>query len=648
MATKKQTNEFGFIKVAAVSPPLRVVDIAYNVSQVLKFARQAEKMGSQITVFPELCITGYTAGDLFHQRLLLEEAKQALARIIAESKTISSILVVGLPLALEGKIFNVAAVVGGGNLYGFVPKTYIPGYKEFYEERWFASSRDLTVPEIEIFGNIVPVGPDILFQTKEMPQAILGLEICEDLWTPVPPSSYQVLAGATIVANLSASNDLVGKADYRKQLVLQQSARGICGYVYASCGVHESTTDLVFGGHSIIAENGSLLKESERFSRDGEITVAEIDTEHLMIDRERTTSFGESVHESFREFRFVEISLPASKKAEFIRHIDAHPFVPQNPQERDKRAKEIFSIQASGLAKRLDQAGLKRMIIGLSGGLDSTLAILVAVEVTKLLKLPRRSVYAYTMPGFATSNRTKSNAEKLAHALGVTFETIDITDGCISQLKDVHHDTKTQDLTFQNAQARYRTMTLMNKANQIGGIVVGTGDLSEIALGWNTFTGDQISHYNVNAGIPKTLVKYLVKWVSEKEEFSSAADVLEDILATPISPELVRAGQKEITQKTEDLIGPYELHDLFLFHFVRWGSSPKKILFLAEHAFKGKYTSEVIKKWLKNFITRFFHNQWKRSVMPDGPKVGSVALSPRGDWRMPSDAEVELWIKELK
>lgn len=639
-------SKYGFIRVAAAVPKMKVGDIKYNTEQIIDFAQKASAQGALFTVFPELCITGYTLGDLFHQKLVTESTIEALGKIAKASKTIESILAVGLPIICENKLFNAAAIISEGKILGIVPKTYIPNYKEFYEERWFASANDLKNSEIELFGQNIPVGTDILFKLKNKPEVVLGVEICEDLWVPIPPSSHQAINGATIIANLSASNDLIGKADYRKNLVSQQSARGICGYIYTSCGVHESTTDVVFGGHAIIAENGAILKESKRFEPEGELILSDIDIEHIVNDREKTTSFGESA-DKIKNFRFINIKASPTETGSLNRYIDPSPFVPSNASERDKRAEEIFSIQSTGLAKRLRQTKIKKITLGLSGGLDSTLALLVAVKTFKILGLPLKDIHCYTMPGFGTTKRTKSNAIKLAEAIGTSIETIDITKGSKQNLEDVGHDTKTQDLTFENVQARYRTMTLMNKANLIKGFVLGTGDLSEIALGWNTFSGDQISHYNVNASIPKTLVKYLVKWISEQDDFKSSKKILADILDTPISPELIKTKGDNITQKTEDLVGPYELHDFFLYHFLRWNSSPSKILFLAVKTFDKKYKPEIIKKWLTIFITRFFHNQWKRSVMPDGPKVGSVALSPRGDWRMPSDAEVDLWLKDL-
>jgi NAD+ synthase (glutamine-hydrolysing) len=650
MPTTTPARDFGFVKVAAAVPPLRVGDVRHNLQEIIRFAERADAEGAQITVFPELSITSYTAGDLFHQHLLLDAAAEALLQLAAASARIRGVLVVGFPLAHEGSLFNTAAVVSGGTVRGLVPKTYIPGYKEYYEERWFASSRDLVGKDVHLGGTTLPVGPDLLFRDRGRPDLILGVEICEDLWGPLPPSSYQVLHGAQIIANLSASNELVGKADYRRALVAQQSARGICGYVYTSCGVHESTTDVVFGGHALIAEDGGVLDESQRFSLEGELVVADIDIEHLLLDREHVTSFSDSVHAlpPGPPWRFVEIDLPAWTETPFHRSVDPAPFIPRDDYERNRRTEEIFSIQTAGLVKRMSHTGITTLLLGLSGGLDSTLALLVAVRACEQLGLERSSILALTMPGFGTSARTRSNAERLARACGVTLEEIDITRGCLQHFEDIRHDKSVEDVTFENVQARYRTMVLMNKANQVKGLVVGTGDLSEIALGWNTFNADHIAHYNVNAGVPKTLVRYLVRWAGDHPRFAGVRDVLQDILGTPISPELVSGGEgRSVAQKTEEIIGPYELHDFFLYHFARWESRPTKILFLAEKAFAGKYDPPTIRKWLRVFVTRFFASQWKRSVMPDGPKVGSVALSPRGDWRMPSDAEVTLWLEDL-
>lgn len=641
-------GHFGFVRIATAVPKLRLGGVAANVQNILSLAKEAVKRGAVITIFPELCLTGYTLGDLFQQHALLDEVRKGLLKIKNESRGIKTALVLGLPVAHDGKLFNVAAVVAGGKICGLVPKTYIPGYKEFYEERWFSSARDIISRDIRIGDDEVPIGTDLIFRFARIPNLVLGVEICEDLWAPIPPSSVAAVSGATIIANLSASNEIAGKSDYRRSLVVQQSARAICGYAYVSSGVYESTTDVVFGGHAMISENGHMLAESERFSRKDVLQTADIDLEHLLRDRINTTSYDESFHEApLKPFRIVGVPLAADLD-ELSRFIGRHPFVPQDNAERSRRTAEIFAIQAAGLATRMENAKQQKIILGLSGGLDSTLALLVALKTFQILGLPTKNIHAFSMPGFATSGKTKSNAQKLAEAAGVSFEEIDITATVLKHFEDIQQDPKTQDVTFENSQARYRTMILMDKSNQIHALLLGTGDLSEIALGWCTFSGDHISHYNVNAGVPKTLVRHIVDWASEQTEFKPAEKVLKSILATPISPELTGGKKGEIAQRTEDIIGPYELHDFFLYHFLRWGSRPSKILFLAENAFRGTYGREIIKKWLRVFITRFFANQWKRSVMPDGPKVGSVALSPRGDWRMPSDAEAELWLKELE
>jgi NAD+ synthase (glutamine-hydrolysing) len=649
MTTPSSRSDFGFVRVAAAVPPLKVADIDYNLRQVLAFAARAADEGAQLVVFPELSLTSYTAGDLFHQHLLIDRAADALLSLVHASASLRPLLIVGFPLAAEGSLFNTAAVVSRGLVHGLVPKTYIPGYKEYYEERWFASSRDLVAREVRIGDGTVPIGTDLLFRARGIPNLVVGVEICEDLWGPLPPSSFQALHGAHLVANLSASNELVGKADYRRSLVAQQSARAICAYVYASCGVGESTQDVVFGGHAMVAEDGVILGDSRRFAREGDLIVADVDVEHLRLDRERTTSFGDSLH-AFpgMSWRTVEVDVPPYPGLPLKRAVEPAPFIPRDDAERSRRTEEIISIQTAGLVKRLSHSGIDHLVIGLSGGLDSTLALLVAVRAFDVLGRPRAQVTAITMPGFGTSSRTRTNAERLAKACGVVLETIDITEGCRQQFRDIGHDPCVQDVTFENVQARYRTMILMNRANQRRALVLGTGDLSEIALGWNTFNGDHISHYNVNAGVPKTLVRHLVGWVAAQPAFAAAREILDDILNTPISPELLPGGHPgAVYQRTEDIIGPYELHDFFLYHFARWESRPAKILVLAEHAFLGKYDAATIRKWLRLFVTRFFASQWKRSVMPDGPKVGSVALSPRGDWRMPSDAEAALWLEDL-
>ncbi len=643
------TKVWGFIRVAAATPRLRVGNPDFNVREIEFVLKQAVSKKVDLVVFPELSISGYTNRDLFFQKTLQQEVLSGLNRLVSLSKRLSPVFIVGAPLGIDNKIFNTAVVIQGGKIWGIVPKTYLPGYKEFEEERWFASSRDLVSKEFLVQGVKVPVGIDLLFNFPNIPGAVLAIQICEDGWVPNAPYAYQVLQGATIIADPSASNDLVGKAEYRKNKVVQQSAQGVCGYIYCSCGVHESTTDIVFGGHMLLAENGTLVAESKRFQRESQLIISEFDLEHIVSDRQRMTSFGElSIDETPRKFRSIDVPLKPSFSSSLQRTIDPNPFVPQNPAERDTRCEEIFSIQTAGLAKRLESARIQSMILGLSGGLDSTLVLLVAAKTADLLKIPRRDIHCFTMPGFGTTSRTKNNAWKLAEASGVRIEETNIVPALEQHFRDIRHDLDDDStVVFENAQARYRTMVLMDKANQCHGLVLGTGDLSEIALGWNTFTGDHIAHYNVNCSVPKTLVQYLVHWVAETQVDEKTASVLKDILDTPISPELRKPKQETIAQKTEELIGPYELHDFFLYHFVRWGSTPQKILYLAERAWGKKYKTAELRKWLKVFIERFFANQWKRSVATDGPKVGSVSLSPRGDWRMPSDADVAIWLKNL-
>ncbi len=645
---EKRKDNFGLVRVAAAVPKLHIGDPDFNAGEIIKCLETAGHRQVSILVFPEMSLPGYTVADLYFQKLLQEKTLQSLKKLVSASRRLKPLFVVGTPLWFEGKIFNTAAVIYKGEILGFVPKTYLPNYKEFYEKRWFTSGRDLINKDIEIFGKRAPVGIDLLFQIVGLPQLTIGVEICEDLWAPIPPSSWQVLRGATIIVNPSASNELIGKADYRRALISQQSARGVCGYIYTSCGPHESTTDVVFGGHAIIAENGSIIAESKRFSRKEEIIISEIDLEHLLNDRQRTTSFEKPPVAILKQnSRLIKTPLPLPRLNALYREVELNPFVPQNPLEREVRTKEIFAIQTASLASRLESANITKMIIGLSGGLDSTLALLVAVKTAELLGLPPHNIYGYTMPGFGTSKRTKQNAIRLAKALEINLKEINIAKGVLQQFQDVDHNPELENLVYENVQARYRTLTLMSKANQIRGLVIGTGDLSEIALGWNTYTGDHIAHYNVNCGVPKTLVKYLVRWVAETQVGKEGREALEDILNTPISPELIKTKNKEITQETEKIIGPYELHDFFLYHFLRWGSSPQKILFLAGLAWDKKYKEAELKKWLRVFLQRFFNSQWKRSVATDGPKIGSVSLSPRGDWRMPSDAKVKIWLANL-
>lgn len=646
-----KTAPFGFLRVAAACPPLRVADPAHNAGEILSLARRAQDDGVQVLVFPELAITGYTCGDLFFSLdTLIGRAEEALARLLDQTAKTTALMAVGIPVRHDSQLFNTAAVIQSGRLLGVVPKTFIPGYKEFYEERWFSSSRGAVTAETLLAGQRAPFTPEVLFAVPGERDVTVGVEICEDLWVPLPPSSHHAVAGATVLLNLSASNDVVTKADYRRALVVSQSARTLGAYVYASCGVHESTTDVVFGGHLLIAENGSLLAEGARFERGPQLLVADVDVDRLAVERARQTSFADSVGLLPSPYREVTVvPMPARERGDLRRRLDPHPFVPSDPGRRDERCLEIFQIQTAGLAKRLEHTRLSRVVLGLSGGLDSTLALLVAVRTFELLGLPARGILAVTMPGFGTTARTLGHARELAEALGVSLQEIDIRAACQQHIADIGLPRQDQaSITFQNLQARERTQILMDLANKEGGLVVGTGDLSELALGWCTFAGDHISMYNVNAGVPKTLVRYLVRWVADHHVNERAREVLLGILETPVSPELIPPDKDDaIVQKTEDLIGPYELHDFFLFHVLRFGVGPAKTLYLARQAFRGVYEPDVIRRWLRVFVERFFQHQFKRSVLPDGPKVGTVCLSPRGDWRMPSDASPAAWLAEL-
>ncbi|WP_200763724.1 NAD(+) synthase [Nitrosophilus alvini] len=632
---------YGFVRVAAVSPKVYIAQPQKNGEEILKVLNKTAENDTAIALFPELCISGYTCADLFFQDNLLKSVYRTLEDILESSVSLETVFIVGAPLWHKNRLYNCAVVCQKGDFLGVVPKSYIPNKKEFYEKRWFVEGKGIRDEEIEINGKKVPFGTDLLFRTYDFD---FGVEVCEDLWTVIPPSLYQAASGALLFFNLSASNDLVAKYEYRRELVKTQSARCIGGYIYASAGVHESTTDVVYGGHCIIAENGAVLAENRRFEREGAVVYADIDVERLKFTRVSETSFADSETKSFR----IVKTYKTKTLKNIDRFFDPHPFVPSNPAKRDERCEEIFAIQAAGLAKRVEHTGVKKVVLGLSGGLDSTLALLVCSECMNILGRSQKDILAVTMPGFGTTSRTHENAKSLAESLGVELREIDITKACMQHFEDIGHNPQVHDVTYENTQARERTQILMDLANKEGGLVVGTGDLSEIALGFSTYAGDHISMYNVNSGVPKTLVRYLIHWVASKSD-EKTSKILEDIISTPVSPELMPKGEnEEIVQKTEDIIGPYELHDFFLYHMVKYGANPKKILYLAVRAFDGIYDKETIKSWLRLFVKRFFANQFKRSCMPDGPKVGTIALSPRGDWRMPSDAKADEWLRELE
>ena len=633
----------GFLKAAALSPALRVADCAYNTQQIIAQLKDAAARGVKLAVFPEFCLTGYTCGDLFLQHTLQQGALTGLQSILDASRELDVVALVGLPLLVRGKLYNVAAVLCRGRLLGLVPKTYLPNYGEFYEKRQFTPG-STEVEWVTVCGQQVPFGTSLLFRCCEMPSFVLGVEICEDLWSALPPSTFHALAGATVVANLSASDETVGKAEYRRALVQNQSARLLCSYLYASAGHGESTQDMVFGGHDLIAENGTLLSEALPFA--GGWAETEIDCQRMESERARNTSFEPSAE----GYQTVEFHLEPTETP-LTRWVDPTPFVPHDQRLRAQRCELILKMQADGLAKRLEHARAKTAVIGISGGLDSCLALLVAVRAMKQLGRPTTDVLAVTMPCFGTTRRTRSNAEILCDELHVSFREIDIAATVHSHFADIGQDEKVLDVTFENGQARVRTLELMDLANRTGGLVVGTGDLSELALGWATYNGDHMSMYGVNASVPKTLVRHLVQYEADIAASETLKTVLLDILDTPVSPELLPARENgDIAQKTEDLVGPYELHDFYLYHVLRFGFGPEKIFRLAKAAFAGRaeYPDSVLYKWLRNFYWRFFAQQFKRSCLPDGPKVGSVTLSPRGDWRMPSDAAAALWLAELE
>ena len=622
----------GFIRVAAAVPELRVADCAYNVARMADLVRKGETEKVQVICFPELSITGYTCADLFQQQQLLNDAQKALNELQLLTFTTTSVIIVGMPVRVQAHLFNTAVVLQGGHIMGIVPKIHLPNNNEFYEKRWFTSGTMADTQTISISGEEVPFGTDLLFTDGRF---TFGIEICEDLWVPIPPSSQQALHGAEIIFNLSATNELIGKHQYLRQLIEQQSARCNAGYVYASAGAGESTTDVVYAGNGLIAENGKIISSSERFSFEPQLIVNDIDVERLQAERVRNTNYAND--KSPRIYRTIQLEDAHFTHFDLKRSFDKHPFVPPITN-RDASCHEIFSIQIGGLAKRWQHTQSETVVIGISGGLDSTLALLVSVRTADKLGYDRKRIIGITMPGFGTTDRTYTNAINLMKSLGITMLEISITDASLQHFKDINHDPKLHDVVYENTQARERTQILMDIANKHRGLVIGTGDLSEMALGWSTYNGDHMSMYAVNSGVPKTLVRYLVDWAAHQLDASSE-EILRDILDTPVSPELLPADANgDIAQKTEDIVGPYELHDFFLYYMVRFGFSPAKILFLAQHAFAESYPNEVIEKWLKVFIRRFFSQQFKRSCIPDGPKVGSINLSPRGDWRMPSDA----------
>lgn len=636
---------YGFVKVAAAVPRVKVADCKFNSERLEGLITIAEGKGVQILTFPEMCITGYTCGDLFAQQLLLEQAEMALIQILNSTRQLDIISILGMPVVVNSTVINAAVVIQKGKILGVVPKTYLPNYKEFYEQRWFTSALQVSENSVRLCGQIVPMGNNLLFETAE---TTFGIEICEDLWATVPPSSSLALQGAEITFNLSADDEGIGKHNYLCSLISQQSARCISGYVFSSSGFGESTTDVVFAGNGLIYENGYLLARSERFCLEEQLIINEIDVECIRAERRVNTTFAANkANCPGKEAVRISTEFVNSKDLNLTRTFNLHPFVPQG-SELNSRCEEIFSIQIAGLAQRLLHTGAKTAVIGISGGLDSTLALLVCVKTFDKLGLSRKDILGITMPGFGTTDRTYHNAIDLMNSLGVSIREISIREACIQHFKDIGHDLNIHDVTYENSQARERTQILMDIANQTWGMVIGTGDLSELALGWATYNGDHMSMYGVNAGIPKTLVKHLVQWVAENGMDEASKATLLDIVDTPISPELIPADENgEIKQKTEDLVGPYELHDFFLYYFLRFGFRPSKIYFLAQTAFSGVYDDETIKKWLQTFFRRFFNQQFKRSCLPDGPKVGSISISPRGDWRMPSDASSAAWLKEI-
>lgn len=639
----KGVNKMNFVKVASACPVTKVADVDFNLENIKKCIDDSLAKECKVIIFPELSITSYTCSDLFLQRRLLDKSENALENLCTYSEHKDILIAVGAPFEHNNLLYNAAYIIFKGKLLGIVPKSYLPNYSEFYEKRWFSSGLHVDTDLIDLsFQKEIPFGTNLIFTCGDIK---IAFEICEDLWVTIPPSSYLSILGANIICNLSASNELVSKSDYRKNLISNQSARCMSAYVYSSAGVFESTTDLLFSGHLMISENGSTLAENERFQRENEIITGIIDINKLKAERLKNVSFRDSVTFCPFKGKYINFAFDNTEISTFDRYIDRHPFVPSNEHERDVRCEEIFNIQASALAKRFCHTNLKKAVIGISGGLDSTLALLVVVKTFDILGLPRKNIVTITMPGFGTTDRTYTNALDLCNQLGTDLREINIVEASLQHFKDIGHPAEVHDVTYENVQARERTQILMDLANKEGGLLIGTGDLSELALGWCTYNGDHMSMYSVNCSIPKTLVRYLVKYVAEKQLSGKVSETLLDILDTPVSPELLPKDKNgEITQKTEDIVGPYELHDFFLYYFIKQGATPEKILFLAKAAFKDYYSEEEISKWLNMFLRRFFTQQFKRSCLPDGPKVGTISLSPRGDLRMPSDASYNGWI----
>ena len=651
---KRAVTDYGLVRVAAVVPQVNVADVEGNTAHIIEAIDQAVKQGAHVVVLPELCVTGYTCGDLFANNLLLAAAEQAVDTLRYHYKDTPAMIVVGAPLRSNGHLFNCAVVINDGEMW-VIPKTYIPNYKEFYEKRWFTTSNITAIvgkDSITIGGEDVPFGTHMIFKARH---ARVAVEICEDLWVPAPPSSIAAINGANIIVNLSASNELIGKHTYLMDLIKHQSAHCIAAYVYASCGYGESTTDLVFGGNAVIAENGKMLAEGQRFTTQPQMSIADIDIAALENERRVNGSFADSMVQFGTPFEHIDMNVAGPldyEKTELKRPVRRLPFVPAEDDRLNARCEEIIAIQTEGLMRRLDFTGIPTIVVGVSGGLDSTLALLVAVRAYDRMGRNRKDIHAITMPGFGTTDRTYTNACAMVKSLGVTLHEINIAAAVTQHFKDIDHDPKNHDVTYENSQARERTQILMDFSNKVNGLVLGTGDLSELALGWATYNGDHMSMYNVNVSIPKTLVRHLVRWFASSfnngtKKGKAISDTLLDVLDTPISPELTPAAKDgTILQVTEDIVGPYELHDFFLYHMLRYGYSPAKLYMLARKAFQGAYDNATVKKWLRTFLRRFFAQQFKRSCLPDGPKVGSVSLSPRGDWRMPSDASSRLWLKQ--